>query len=35
LVASPDGKRFLLLAPVKQEVAPLTVVLNWQTGLKK
>ena len=35
LVASPDGKRFLFLAAEKQEVAPLTVVLNWQAGLKK
>ena len=32
---SPDGKRFLFLVPEKQEAAPLTVVLNWQAGLKK
>jgi Tol biopolymer transport system component/tRNA A-37 threonylcarbamoyl transferase component Bud32 len=32
---SPDGKRFLFLAPETQEQAPLTVVLNWQAGLKK
>jgi len=33
---TPDGKRFLLLAPVGQggEV-PFTVVLNWQAGLNK
>ena len=31
-----DGKRFLFLAPVEQtRQAPLTVVLNWQAGLKK
>jgi len=35
LVAAPDSKRFLFLAPDKQEVTPLTVVLNWQAGLKK
>jgi Tol biopolymer transport system component/predicted Ser/Thr protein kinase len=35
LAASPDGKRFLFLVPEKQEAAPLTVVLNWQAGLKK
>ena len=35
LVASPDGKRFLFLAAGKQEASPLTVVLNWQAGLKK
>jgi Tol biopolymer transport system component len=32
---SPDGKRFLFLVPEKQEAAPLTVLLNWQAGLKK
>jgi hypothetical protein len=32
---SPDGKRFLFLAPQQQQPAPLTVVLNWQAGLKK
>jgi Tol biopolymer transport system component len=32
---APDGKRFLFLVPEKQEAAPLTVVLNWQEGLKK
>jgi len=31
-----DGKRFLLLAPTEQTAqAPFTVVLNWQTALKK
>jgi len=33
---SPDGKRFLATLPVGQNVsAPITVVLNWQAGLKK
>ena len=32
---SPDGKRFLFLVPQAQEEMPLTVVLNWQAGLKK
>ncbi|HUJ80623.1 MAG TPA: hypothetical protein VLW83_02005, partial [Candidatus Acidoferrales bacterium] len=33
---TPDGKRFLFLAPVEQATqAPFTVVLNWQAGLKK
>jgi len=32
---SPDGKRFLFLVPEKQEAATLTVILNWQAGLKK
>jgi hypothetical protein len=31
---SPDGK-FLFLVPQAQEEVPLTVVLNWQAGLKK
>ena len=35
-VLTPDGKRFLFLAPVEQTgQAPFTVVLNWQAGLKK
>jgi Tol biopolymer transport system component len=32
---SPDGKRFLFLAPQQQQDTPLTVVLNWQAGPKK
>jgi hypothetical protein len=32
---SPDGKRFLFLVPRAQKEMPLTVVLNWQAGLKK
>jgi Tol biopolymer transport system component len=32
---SPDGKRFLFVAPTTQEGVPFTVVLNWQAGLKK
>ncbi len=32
---SPDGKRFLFLVPETQGGVPLTVVLNWQAGLKK
>ena len=27
---TPDGKRFLLIAPVGYAAAPITVVLNWQ-----
>jgi eukaryotic-like serine/threonine-protein kinase len=30
-----DGKRFLFPAPAERAAAPFTVVLNWQTGLKK
>ena len=34
--ATPDGQRFLFAIPVGQQViAPFTVVLNWQAGLKK
>jgi hypothetical protein len=33
---SPDGKKFLATMPVGQSLsAPITVVLNWQAGLKK
>ena len=34
---SPDGKRFLIPRPVNtaENIAPLTVVLNWAAGLKK
>jgi hypothetical protein len=32
---SPDGKRFLFLVPQQRQDTPLTVVLNWQAGLKK
>ena len=33
---SPDGKRFLATLPVGQNLSsPITVVLNWQAGLKK
>ena len=33
---SPDGKKFLLPIPVGADAAaPLTVLLNWQAGLKK
>ncbi len=32
---SPDGKRFLFLVSQQQQPTPLTVVLNWQAGLKK
>ncbi|HKE22987.1 MAG TPA: protein kinase [Bryobacteraceae bacterium] len=34
---TPDGKRFVALAPVVQQAdqVPITVVLNWQAGLKK
>jgi len=30
-----DGKRFLFREPVGESAAPITVVLNWQAGLKK
>jgi hypothetical protein len=33
---TPDGKRFLLVAPVGPSASvPFTVVLNWTVGLKK
>jgi Tol biopolymer transport system component len=32
---SPDGKRFLFLVPEAQRETPFTVVLNWQSLLKK
>jgi len=32
---SPDGKRFLFLVPERQGEVPFTVVLNWQSALKK
>ena len=32
---TPDGQRFLVLAPLRQEaVAPTTVVLNWTAGIR-
>jgi Tol biopolymer transport system component len=34
-IPSPDGKRFLFLAPKIQDAAPITIVLNWQAGLKR
>ena len=34
--ATSDGKRFLFAAQLEQNApAPFTMVLNWQTGLKK
>jgi eukaryotic-like serine/threonine-protein kinase len=32
---SPDGKRFLFLVPEAQRETPFTVVLNWQSLVKK
>jgi len=33
---SPDGQRFLINSPVEEATAtPVTIVLNWQTALKK
>ena len=32
---TPDGQRFLVLEMRAEERAPLTVVVNWQAGLKK
>jgi Tol biopolymer transport system component len=32
---TPDGQRFLVLAPLRQEtIPPTTVVLNWTAGLR-
>ena len=32
---TPDGQRFLVLAPPRQEtVPPTTVVLNWTSGIR-
>jgi len=33
--ATGDGKRFLVAAPKSSKPEPYTVVLNWQSGLKK
>jgi Tol biopolymer transport system component len=32
---APDGNRFLFLAPDARGEAPVTVVLNWQAGMKR
>jgi hypothetical protein len=33
---SADGKRFLIeTVPLEAEEAPITIVTNWQAGLKK
>ena len=32
---SRDGQRFLIITPVKQETAPMSVVLNWTAKLTK
>ena len=32
---SRDGQRFLIVTPVKEETAPMSVVLNWPAKLKK
>jgi len=32
---SPDGKKFLVTASQENTGSPITVVLNWQAGLKK
>jgi len=35
-VVAPDGQRFLVNAPAGDgAVAPITVVVNWTSGLKK
>ena len=31
---SPDGQRFLVAMPTQLKPQTLTVVLNWQNGLK-
>jgi poly(3-hydroxybutyrate) depolymerase len=33
--STADGKRFLVLAPKSGKPEPYTVVLNWQSALKK
>jgi hypothetical protein len=33
--ATPDGRRFLVRAPGEADAAPITVVLNWSSTLKK
>ena len=30
-----DGRRFLIITPVEGTASPLTVVTNWQAGLKR
>lgn len=32
---SPDGKRLLVASPISEKPAPYTVILNWQSGLKR
>ena len=32
---SADGQRFLVLAPSNSSIPPITVVLNWQAGIKR
>jgi hypothetical protein len=32
---SADGQRILALMPENSESTPLTVLINWQAGLKK
>lgn len=32
---SPDGQRFLIATPTQPSVQTLTVILNWQNGLKR
>jgi Tol biopolymer transport system component len=32
---APDGQRFLMITPPAESPSPITVVLNWQAGLKK
>jgi Tol biopolymer transport system component len=32
---SPDGKRFLFLAPLQQRDSPFTVVLNWRQSMNR
>jgi hypothetical protein len=32
---TPDGQRFLTLAPPEEPGPPITVVLNWLGALKK
>ena len=31
----PDGKRFIMLAPVSDVPQPVNVILNWQTLMRR
>jgi hypothetical protein len=33
-VVAPDGQRFLMNTVANDATSPITVILNWQTGLR-